>query len=263
VQAGKSAVYIDWTASTGAGSGAMSTSLIAVTEFDGSIHIYDSRKLSSGSSISNRGERPNSTNSKSSPLHTFKIPNVDIDTCVFSPSGDNLVASTVARGDMISDLRLWSWKAGSDAFHNSLKDNSLFTVPAHTGPIFSMAFSKDGKRLATGSYDSIVGIWDVSTMCCTSTISRRLKSIRGVAFSHDSRWLATCNEEDGIDIASANSGDQVGILPLRENPSAMVPTGGACEIDWNPLGHVVACARAPMGHSMSSAALVIKCRISN
>jgi WD40 repeat protein len=244
----------------------MSTSLIAVTERDGSVHVYDSRKLSSGSSMNNRGERSNSTNStnsKSSPLHTFKIPNVDVDACVFSPSGDNLVASTVARGDMISYLRAWSWKAGSDAFQSSLHDNSLFTVPAHTGPIISMAFSKDGKRLATGSFDSIVGLWDVATMCCTSTVSRRLKLIRGVAFSHDSRWLATCNEEDGIDIANANSGDQVGILPLRENPSVMVPTGGADEIDWNPLGHVVACARAPIGHSQSSAALVIKCRISN
>ncbi|CAB9517053.1 THO complex subunit 3 [Seminavis robusta] len=263
VQAGKSANYIDWS-STSSPSGGMSSSHIAVTERDGAVHVYDSRKLSSGStSLNNRGARSGSTTStKSTPLSTFRIPKVDIDTCIFSPSGLHLVAATVNKGVMISDLRIWNWKDGSDAFLTSVNDNTQFKVPAHTGPILSMQFSPDGKRLATGSFDSIVGIWDVATMSCQTSISRRLKVIRGVGFSHDSRFLATCNEEDGIDIANASTGDQVGQLQLRENPSGMGPTGGADEVKWNPNAHIVACARAPTGHSQSSAAVVIRCRVS-
>lgn len=266
VQSGKSATYVDFAAGSSTG-GSTSSSNLAITERDGSVHVFDSRKLSSGaSSNTGRGGRSNNNNSKSTPLSTFRIPGADMDACIFSPSGKHLVAATNKKGVMMSDLRIWSWKEGSDAFDASIQKNTQYTVPAHTGPIFTMAFSPDGKRLATGSSDSIVGIWDVATMCCAVSITKRLKLIRSVAFSNDSRWLAHANEEDGIDICNANSGDQVGSVQLRENPT-MGAYGGADEIAFNPTtGNVLACARAPIGHmaaSTQSAAVVIKCRISN
>lgn len=102
-------------------------------------------------------------------------------------------------------------------------------------------------------------------MCCFATISKRLKLIRGVAFSHDSKWLANCNEEDGIDVADSVTGELVGTVHMRENPSGMGSTGGADEIAFNPVsGHILACARSPTGHSPNqSAVVVIKCRISS
>lgn len=149
--------YIDWCSSSGGsgagGGGGMSSSVLAVTERDGSVQVYDARKLSSGTSLS-RGGR-----AQGKALFNFRIPNVDMDACIFSPSGDHLVAATAPRGEMLSDLRVWNWKEGTETFQKSLQDESQFTVPAHTGPVFSMAFSPDGKRLATGSSDSIVGIW--------------------------------------------------------------------------------------------------------
>lgn len=260
VQSGKSAAYIDWCSSSG-GAGGVSSSVIAVTERDGSVHVYDARKLASGANL-NRGGRSTSTTGQGKPLHTFRVPNADMDACIFSPNGNHLVAASCARGEMVSDLRIWSWGAGSDAFLKSIEEKTQFTVAAHTGPVFSLAFSGDGKRLATGSSDSIVGIWDVATMCCTATITKRLKLIRGVAYSCDSKWLANCNEEDGIDVANATTGEVVGSVPLREN-SGMGPTGGGDEVAFSPTNpHLLACARIPSGSSNQSAAVVIKCRIS-
>jgi len=257
VHSGKSATYLDFC-------GTGSSSHLAITERDGSVHVFDSRKLSS-SSGSTRGGRTSS--SKSMAISTFRIPGADVDACIFSPSGKHLVAATTKKGEMVSDLKIWSWKEGSEVFDASIAKNSLYTVPAHTGPIFSMAFSPDGNKLATGSSDSIVGVWDVATMCCTVSITRRLKFIRSVAFSNDSKWLANANEEDGIDISNAQTGNQVGCLQLRENPS-MGQFGGADEIAFHPSsGHVLACAKIPVGHlpsaSSQTAAVVIKCRISD
>lgn len=257
ISSGDSAVFLDWCAGT--------SSHLAVTERDGSIHIYDARKLSSGANHNRGGGGRQSSGSKSTPLHTFQIPDTDVDACIFSPSGNHLVAATAVRGNTMSDLRIWNWKDGEEAFAKSLAERTQFKVPAHTGPIFSMQFSPDGKRLATGSADAIVGIWDVSTMCCASTITRRLKFIRGVSFSHDSRWLANSSEEDGIDIADASTGDSLGTFQLRERPRDGGPTGGADEIAFNPTNaHILACARAAVGHyppSANSAVVVAKIKI--
>ena len=267
VQSGKSATYLDFGGGGGTSVGGGSSSYLAITERDGSVHVFDSRKLSNATSNSRGGGRGNHNSTKSTPLSTFRIPGADMDACIFSPSGKHLVAATTKKGEMMADVRIWSWQDGSEAFDKSIQNNTQYTVPAHTGPIFSMAFSPDGKRLATGSSDSIVGVWDVATMCCAVSITKRLKFIRSVAFSNDSRWLANANEEDGIDIASAASGEHVGSLQLRENPT-MGSFGGADEIAFNPTksnGHIIACARAPVGHlaaSAQSAAVVIKCRIS-
>ena len=40
------------------------------------------------------------------------------------------------------------------------------TLPGHTSAIVSLAFSADGKRLASGSIDKTARIWDVATGRC-------------------------------------------------------------------------------------------------
>ena len=260
VTTGKSAVYIDWCP---AGS---NSSYLAVTERGGSVNIFDARKLQSGAH-SNRGGGAAASTNKSTPLYSFQIPNTDVDACIFSPLGNHLVAATAKRGGMMSDLRIWNWKEGEEEFQKSIENNTQFKVPAHSGPVFSLQFSPDGKKLATGSSDAIVGIWDVSTMCCTTTITRRLKFISGIAFSNDSKILANSSEEDGVDIADANTGESLGMVQLREKPRDGAPVGGADEICFNPkYGHLLACARGPLPHSPPSAfsaAVVAKLRISS
>jgi WD40 repeat protein len=39
---------------------------------------------------------------------------------------------------------------------------TLFTYTGHTQPVFSVAWSPDGTRLASGSYDDTAQVWDVS-----------------------------------------------------------------------------------------------------
>jgi WD40 repeat protein len=40
----------------------------------------------------------------------------------------------------------------------------LHTLSRHTEPVYSVAFSPDGKYLATGSFDKCVNIWNIAVV---------------------------------------------------------------------------------------------------
>src|SRR5260370_24195242 len=39
---------------------------------------------------------------------------------------------------------------------------TFFTYTGHTGPVFSVAWSPDGKRIASGSWDETAQVWDAT-----------------------------------------------------------------------------------------------------
>src|SRR5205823_15056177 len=68
----------------------------------------------------------------------------------------------------------------------------IAVLSGHTGQVVSVAFSSDGKTLATGSFDHTVQLWDVET---GHQIGEPLSSQNGdtesMAFSRDGKTLAT------------------------------------------------------------------------
>jgi WD40 repeat protein len=60
----------------------------------------------------------------------------------------------------------------------------------HTGDVTSLAFSPDGKRLASGSLDKTVKVWDMATGEETLTL-KRASQVMSVAFSPDGMRLAS------------------------------------------------------------------------
>jgi WD40 repeat protein len=37
------------------------------------------------------------------------------------------------------------------------------TLTGHSGPVYSVAYSPDGKHIVSGSYDNTVKVWDAQT----------------------------------------------------------------------------------------------------
>lgn len=79
----------------------------------------------------------------------------------------------------------------------------------HTGPITAMAFSPDRQRLATGSDDSTVRVWDLATGQQQLNICGDQKIITAIAFSPDSRRLAFSTADGKFVVADANTGEDV------------------------------------------------------
>ena len=70
-----------------------------------------------------------------------------------------------------------------------------------------MAFSHDSTRLASGSYDRAVKIWDASSGECLQTLKGHSKWIRSVAFSHGSTRLASGSVDRAVKIWDVHSGE--------------------------------------------------------
>ena len=66
------------------------------------------------------------------------------------------------------------------------------TLTGHTGNVWSVAFSPDGKTLASGSADGTVRLWDVAThRQIGAPLTGHTDNVWSVAFSPDGKTLAT------------------------------------------------------------------------
>ena len=81
----------------------------------------------------------------------------------------------------------------------------MAVLTSHGGAVDSVAFSHDGKTLATGNADGTVRLWDVATHRQIAALTGPVGAVNSVAFSPDGATLATGNGDGTVrwwDVAS-------------------------------------------------------------
>jgi WD40 repeat protein len=137
------------------------------------------------------------------------------------------------------DLRGWEHR-----YLYTLFNQNQHTFRGHTDQVHSVAFSPDGKRLASGSEDYTVKVWDMATGQQTLTLKGHTGGISSVAFSPDGKRLASASWDETVKVWDAATGQETLTLQGHTGPVnsvAFSPDGkrlASAGGEWNKPGEV-------------------------
>ncbi|MCX6047260.1 MAG: AAA family ATPase [Chloroflexi bacterium] len=149
-----------------------------------------------------------------------------IQDSVFTETFDAITAVAIsstgeywAAASRRGEVRLW--KANGQILHRAWRP--------HTDMVWSLTFSPDGRTLASGSWDSTVKLWDVTSGALLWS-AKHTNHVNSVVFAPNGTMLASSGNDATI-LWNLQSGAQLQTLP---HP------GPAPVLTWSPDGHLLA-----------------------
>jgi WD40 repeat protein len=114
-------------------------------------------------------------------------------------------------------LYLWSGDTG----------DLVETFKGHKGPIYSAAFSKDGTRLLTASFDETARIWDVASGRESQVFWGHSGPVYGAEFSSDEQTVLTAGDDATARLWNVETGQTQRILRGQSGPLHTAEFGGS------------------------------------
>jgi WD40 repeat protein len=102
----------------------------------------------------------------------------------------------------------------------------------HGEAVRAVAWSPDGRRLATASRDGTARIWETDSGNQLAILRGHADPIRGVAWSPDGRWLVTGSRDHSVRLWDATDGAQLSVLDGHHDSVEAVA--------WSPDGRLLA-----------------------
>jgi RNA polymerase sigma factor (sigma-70 family) len=133
----------------------------------------------------------------------------------FSPDGKLLASIAIMHSASTErGLRLWEVKTGKELVHLALGQKA--GVPSPGGQ--TLAFSPDGRTLATGGRDGTVSLWEVATGALRRRFHGHTAAVWRLTFSADGRTLASASSDTTVllwEVAGLTPAERRELLHLK------------------------------------------------
>jgi WD40 repeat protein len=116
----------------------------------------------------------------------------------FSPDGKTLASGRTRASESDERVRVLDAATGEDRA----------ALKGHTSDVGCLAYSADGKLLASGSIDGVIKLWDVAASKERATVKGDAVSVYSLAFSPDGKLLAAGGSTGAVKLWDVAAGEQ-------------------------------------------------------